>query len=217
MRLRKSTDPSLSAETARHQPIRIHLPAVVHLPHRDRAGAENPDRDAALRTEQVLRRLPERRWTVLEGSDHKHGLDHIVVGPAGVFAITSRKPEGPGVRVQDGVLWLRKGEDRRASRPGTAINRCALDAARALERDIRSRSHYQVEVHPLVVLWCEFPQAVAESTKITFVHGRDLLGWLSARDPALDEQSSAQIAQTVRMTQTSGRSRGHVRPRGRAA
>lgn len=199
MKLRRTTNSSQGSDVGpAHLPVWIHWPAAIHAPHRDHGDSTGADRDAALRTDLILKRLPERDFCVLDGVDRRHGTDHVVVGPGGIFAITSRKPAGPGVRVRDGVLWLRKGEDVRATRPGTAINRCALDAARALEREIRARTAHRLEIQPVVVLWCEFPQAVAESARIAFVHGRDLPSWLATRPRQLDRSSCLEIALAIR-------------------
>jgi len=200
------------------QPINMRWPASIQLPGRDRTVADNTDKEAAKRTDLILRRLPEREWTVLEDVDPKHGVDHVLVGPGGVFAITSRKPDGPGVRVKDGVLLLRRGHDMRADRPGVGINRSVLDAARLLDREMRARGAAHPQIHPVVVLWCEFPQAVAESSQIAFVHGRDLLSWLSQRPRRLDEQNSREIVTTLRAARAPGNSRHpHLGRRGRAA
>jgi Nuclease-related domain len=194
-------------------------PASIQLSRRSQTGSDNTDKEAAQRTDLLLRRLPEREWTVLEDIDPRHGVDHVLVGPGGVFTITSRKPDGPGVRVKDGVLMLRKGHDMRADRPGVAINRSALDAARLLDRDLRARTSRHPQMHPVVVLWCEFPQAVAESSQITFVHGRDLLAWLSRRPRRLDEQGRGEVVAAVRAAKAAGgRSRvTQLGRRGRAA
>jgi hypothetical protein len=155
------------------------------------------DEEAAKRTDALLRGMPQRDWTVVADVDPRHGVDHVLVGPGGVFAIASRKPDGAGVRVRDGVLWTRRVADARADRPGVAINRQALDAARGLHREIRTRTGRGPWVHPVVVLWCEFPQRVAESSQIAFVHGRDLRSWLSQRPQQLDEPGRREIAQAV--------------------
>jgi Nuclease-related domain len=166
--------------------------------HRDGTPQRHgQDEEAARRTDALLRGLPAREWTVLEDFDLKHGVDHVVVGPSGVFAIVSRFPELGGARVRDGVLWLRRGADARADRPSVAINRQALDAARALHREIRARTGRGPEVCPVVVLWCEFPQRVAESSRIAFVHGRDLRSWLSHRPALLDDAGRREIVQAV--------------------
>jgi hypothetical protein len=219
MKLRRGKDQdSRSMSRKSRQPINMHWPASIQLPRRDRSVAENTDKDAARRTDLILRRLSEREWTVLEDIDPRHGIDRVLVGPGGVFTITSRKPDGPGVRVKDGVLLLRKGHDMRADRPGVAINRSALHAARLLNREMRGRNARRPPIHPVVVLWCEFPQAVAESSQIAFVHGRDLLGWLSGRPRRLDEQGRREIVVALSALRGSGRSRAaHLGRRGRAA
>jgi Nuclease-related domain len=200
------------------QAINMRWPAAIQLPGRDRTVVGETDKDAAKRTDLVLRRLPEREWTVLEDIDPKHGVDHVLVGPGGIFAITSRKPDGPGVRVKDGVLLLRKGHDMRTVRPGVGINRSALDATRLLDREIRAHTGHHPPIHPVVVLWCEFPQAVAESSQIAFVHGRDLLQWLSRRPRRLDDQGRNEIVAVLRAARSSGHSRHlHLGRRGRAA
>lgn len=163
--------------------------------HRGRRNhTEQTDSEAARRTNDLLARLPDSDWTVIPDVDPKHGIDHVAVGPGGVFAFASKKPDGDGgARVKDGVVWVRKGADTRAQRPGVAINRNALEAANALCRAIRSRTGRGPTVHPVVVLWCEFPQRVAESKQIAFVHGRDLLPWLAARPRQLDEPGRAEV------------------------
>jgi hypothetical protein len=168
---------------------------------RRRRGVSQPpdaDGDASERTDRLLRRLADRDWDVIAGVDPRHGVDHVIVGPGGVFAIASRMPPGVGgARVKDGMLWLRKGGDPRADKPGGAINRQVLEAAKGLHKEIRARTGRGPQVSPVVVLWCEFPQAVAESSRIAFVSGRDLLDWLSRRPQQLDVQGRAEVAQAL--------------------
>lgn len=165
---------------------------------RGRRSRERPDEEAALRSEALLRRLPEREWAVLSDVHMRHGVDHVLVGPGGVFAIASHTPPGAAARVCDGVLWLRRDRDARADRPEVAVNRHVLDAARELHREIRARTGRGPTVHPVVVLWCEFPQRIAESSRIAFVHGRDLLAWVAQRPAELDVTGSAEIVTALR-------------------
>jgi hypothetical protein len=155
-----------------------------------------PEEGAAERTERMLRKLPERDWRIVSGLGGK--VEHVLIGPGGVFAIQSRKPAGVGAaRVKDGMLWLRSGADARADKSGGAINRDALEAARALHKAIRARTGRGPVVQPVVVLWCDFPQAIAESDKITFVRGRDLLDWIAHRPPRLDAPGRDEVAEAV--------------------
>lgn len=167
---------------------------------RKRESDRNPtvDEEARQRTDALLRRLPVREWSVLEDFDPRHGVEHVLVGPSGVYAIASHKPPGAGARVRDGVLWMRRDRDTRADRPGVAINRHVLEAARSLHREIRTRTGRGPVVHPVVVLWCEFPQRVAESSRIAFVHGRDLQAWVTHRPAELDEPGRGEIVQALR-------------------
>jgi hypothetical protein len=167
-------------------------------------GAATFTAEAVKRTDELLHRLPEREWTIFADIDPRYGVDHVLVGRGGVFVIASRKPPGAGVRVRDGVAWLRHDADARADKPGVTTNRQALDAARVLHREIRTRTGLGPAVTPVVVLWCEFPQRVAESSRIAFVHGRDLLSWLSERPQRLDEHGQAAIVTALRASRSAG-------------
>ncbi|HVR06299.1 MAG TPA: nuclease-related domain-containing protein [Solirubrobacteraceae bacterium] len=174
--------------------------------------------EATTRTEALLRRLPPRDWTVLDNVDLRDGAEHVLVGPGGVFVIASHKPPGAAARVRDGVLWLRRDRDTRAERPGVAINREVLHAAQILAREIRTRTGRGPTVHPVVVLWCEFPQRVAESSRIAFVHGRDLPAWVTHRAPELDGPGCAEVVQALRAIPPATRGNsavGHLLPRPR--
>lgn len=156
------------------------------------------DRDAYERTHRVLLSLPEQQWTVVSPYEHRHhGLPgHVLVGPAGVYLVFARKPPG-SVRVTDGVPWLRQGTDTQRDRPGPDVVRKALDPAQALAREIRARTGRGPVVHPVVVLWSEFPQRAVDTNQVAFVHGRELAGWLRARAPELDRPGLDEIAQAT--------------------
>jgi hypothetical protein len=183
-----------------------------------RSGGAQPNAEAAQRSEALLARLPAREWSVLVGVDAgtRHGVDHVLVGRGGVFAIASHIPPGTAARVRDGVLWLRREHDARGDRPEVGVNRNVLDAARTLQREIRSRTGRGPAVHAVVVLWCEFPQRVAESSRIAFVHGRDLLAWMAQRPIELDEVGRMEIVRALHAVgspEDGGSPRNHPWPR----
>lgn len=154
-------------------------------------------REAEARTEAVLRGLPVAQWTIISGYHPGHGdSEHVVVGDAGVFLVLSRKPLGC-VRVQDGGVWLRQGGTAQADRPGVALNRRVVDPARALQRAIRARTGGDRWVTPVVVLWSEFPQRVAETRQLAFVHGRELSAWMRRRPTALSATEQAEVVDAV--------------------
>jgi hypothetical protein len=188
----------------------------IPLHRRRRSPSPSDAALAAARTGALLGALPERDWTILSDVDPKHGLDHVAVGPAGVFAIASRLPAA-GARVRDGVLWLRRGADVRAERPGVAINRQTLDAARALQRELQARIARAPTVQPVVVLWCEFPEHVAECRQLVFVHGRELRSWLTHRPARLDELARRELVQALSAAPSARRSLAPLPSRRRAA
>jgi hypothetical protein len=161
----------------------------------------------------VLLGLPAGEWSVVGQFEHRPGqTSHVAVGLSGVYLIVARQPEGC-VRVKDGVPWSRQGADARAERAHTDINRKVLEPAQTLERQIRTRTRHRPPVHPVVVLWSEFPQRVAETRRITFVHGRDLGGWLRRRSGELDTQGQADVAEIVAHMAENGTRGPRRRPR----
>ncbi len=179
--------------------------------------AEQRERDAFERTQRVLLGLPEQQWTVVSPFEQRHGPPgHVLVGPGGVYLIFSRQPDG-SVRVKDGVPWLRRRADRERERSGTDVVRKAIEPAQALAREIRSLTGRGPTVHPVVVLWCEFPQRVAETNQVAYVNGRELAGWLRARPPEIDRPGLDEIAQAAASIAAEHARRFAHRPRSRAA
>jgi hypothetical protein len=172
------------------------------IPFSRRSAPRDPDRearerDAYERTHRVLLALPESQWSVISPYVLRHGQrSHVMVGCGGVYLIIARKPPG-SVRVKDGTAWLRHVGDPGRERPGIDVTRKATEPAEALAREIRSRTGRGPRVHPVVVLWSEFPQGVVETSNVTYIHGRELAGWLRARTPELEGQGLDAVAQAT--------------------
>lgn len=84
---------------------------------------------AAMTTKQALAQLPAHEWTVLNdvhwpGSRYTH-VDHLVVGPAGVFVIDSE--------AWTGTITVERGELRQNGRRRESVIAGAQQAARATE------------------------------------------------------------------------------------
>jgi len=157
---------------------------------------EARERDAYERTSRVLHALPNQQWHVSGPLQYRGAQPaHIVVGPGGVYLVRARKPDG-SVRVKDGVPWLRR-RGTQGERAGVDVNRKLVEPAEALAREIRGRTGRGPAVHPVIVFWCEFPQRVAETNQLSFVHGSELAGWLRARPPELDHPGLEEVAQVT--------------------
>ncbi|TXN31488.1 hypothetical protein [Lacisediminihabitans profunda] len=85
-------------------------------------------------------------WTVLRASDAlaELGTDFLVVGPSGVFTITSARPTGGNVWVDEKVLWI----NGRPTDHVRVARRCA-DGAETIMSDLAG---VPVAVTPVVAL-----------------------------------------------------------------
>lgn len=158
-------------------------PRSPGAPVPERQERNDHDVEAERRTGRVLEGLPGRDWLALTGFQTRPGATaHAVVGPAGVYLLTS---------------WSRPAEDLLSRRSGSELDLDVRDAVDALAREIRSRTGRGAAVHAVVVLWSQCPQRVCELDGIAFVQGRELAHWMRSRRPELDHPGLDEIAQAV--------------------
>ena len=156
------------------------LDSPPHYIERWRQGAEGEQATA-----KALRPLVRGGWILLHDVDTGRGnLDHIVVGPPGVFLLESKNLAGT-VTVERGVLTVRWRED-----PNDGYDNAHLAGrmrARAAELSAALRAHGVpgIWVQPVVVLWGAFAQRLIESERVAWVEGRALRSVLEGRPTAL--------------------------------
>lgn len=115
--------------------------------------------------------------------------DHILVGPAGVFAIDSKNVSRRTVATGDA---LRSG---RLVLPGRAFRGSAKGLYRLLEAEDLRPPFLQA----VVVIWGDFPQRSHEEELVVYVHASELLEWLGRQQRArLSPAHAATIADAVR-------------------
>ncbi|MGX5653173.1 nuclease-related domain-containing protein [Geodermatophilus nigrescens] len=148
------------------------------------------------RTGRALRPLLRSGWHVVQDLDWPGvgNVDHLVVGPGGVFVLDSKAWSGV-VSVDDAgatitprdnpdAAWTERGQRGRQARAGTAV-------ARALA----ARSSLTVpQPEPVVVVWATFPQRVGCAGGVTYVEGKHLADWLLSRPQRLHRDQVAQLA-----------------------
>jgi hypothetical protein len=147
-----------------------------------RQGAEGERR--------TRRELLKLGWHFVEDvPDSRGNFDHIAVGPAGVFHLETKYPSGIA-EVIDGSLQVR---GRHGEHRPTALNvkRRLLGGSAALCREIERHCGHRPWVNGVVVLWSPFPQRIVEAGAITYVHGKELRGWLSRQKPTIDPAKMA--------------------------
>jgi hypothetical protein len=146
----------------------------------------------------VLERLPASEWRVIHDASLGRGnVDHILIGPAGVFTVETKSHPGP-VRV---------------GRVHGATIRQAQAQRKAIERVTG------VSVEPLLVFsraWVDRPLARRKGVRV--LPARMLIGHLTQRAPSLTseqaEQANERLVQALAARQASERAIRARRPRG---
>jgi Nuclease-related domain len=148
------------------------------------------------RTERALRPLQRVGWTITHDLDLPlaGNIDHLAVGPAGVFVLDSKAWGGVVSVDQDGATitprddpdaaWVARGQHRGAARTAAPVSRVMAAAARVAGPAARS----------VVVVWGTFPQRVAASGGIAYVAGEHLHDWLLAQRHCLNRAELAALS-----------------------
>ena len=158
-----------------------------------RLGAEGEKQTA-----KVLRPLTRRGWTLVNDIQTERGnIDHILVGPAGVFLLETKNLGGI-VSVERGTLSVRWREDPDDGYEARGVGPRARALAAQLAERLKEAGVPNVWVQPIVVLWSEFPQRSIQSDGVAWVAGKRLAGVLAARPTMLSEEQADEIMAVVR-------------------
>ena len=145
-------------------------------------------------TEKELRPLANEGWYVAHDLEGRFGnVDHVVIGPAGVFILDSKR-WGGSVTVQDGVPTVTPVDNPDAawSKPRLAGKMRGLCAANS--EAVRSLAKIKRWIQPVVVLWSPFEAGVVESAGVYFIHGDHLADWLRSRPSQFTPDEQRQLA-----------------------
>jgi hypothetical protein len=128
--------------------------------------------------------------------EHKFNIDHVVVGPGGVFAIETKGRSKPASRNGGGAHWEVSYDGRGLQFPGwheTNPIRQAESAARWLRKWLSSAVGEEVRVDPLLVLPGWYIKRTSPDG-IPVLAMRQVGSYVSARKAALTEQLVQRIA-----------------------
>lgn len=147
------------------------------------------------KTAKELSRLPES-WVVLHDVRAGRGgnIDHLVIGPGGVFVFDSKRWSGT-VEVRGDEVRIVQWEGG-PSKPWTGAAHVASLARETHDR-VLARTRINQWVHPVVVIWGEFPQGSADG-RCRFVAGEQLVQWLTEQPPQIADHRISKIATAVR-------------------
>lgn len=146
--------------------------------------------DGEVATAKELAKLARGGWRpVHDRALDKANIDHIVIGPGGVYAIDSKNWKGT-IKVSNGEVVV--DGNVRSRVPGS----CRSTAAKINSR-VSGSTGNGAWVQGVVVFWGDFPQRVVESNKVVYVAGDALAEWLHARPPKLSGIEIDEIAHVI--------------------
>lgn len=158
-----------------------------------RQGAEGEKRTA-----KALRPLTRRGWALVNDVDTGRGnIDHILVGPAGVFLIETKNLGGI-VSVERGALAVRWREDPDDGYEARQVAPRARALAAQLAERLKESGLPSVWVQPIVVLWGDFPQGFVQSDGVAWVAGKRLASMLAERPTVFSKEKSDEVMAVLR-------------------
>ncbi len=161
--------------------------------------------DGEKATARRLRPLLKRGWVLYNDIETERGnIDHILIGPAGVFMLESKRLAG-AVKVEAGKLAVRWFEDPDDGYENDSIAGRTRAAAYALHSRLEAAG-IDVWVQGVVVLWAHFDQRSIERDKVAWVRGDALAGVLAARPVKYSDEAVEQLALAARSVVTTGQS-----------
>jgi Nuclease-related domain len=117
-------------------------------------------------------------------------VDHIVVGPGGIFTINTKHHPGKNIWVRDRALWV--------SGQSTHYISNAESEAKSLTRLLRTRLSWVPDVRPVVVIVNAREIEERKAPKVVHVDGGRTVGrWLRRRRAQLSPDAVAQIAVVI--------------------
>jgi hypothetical protein len=144
-----------------------------------RRGAEGERRSV-----RALRRLLRRGWRIVNDLDTGRGnIDHVLVGPAGVFVLETKNLSGDA-SVKHGVLRIRWREDPDDGYELPQVARTVRWRSRMVADHLEASGLGRISVQPAVVLWAGFDQGSVLSEGVAWIRG-GLLAEVLGRRPQI--------------------------------
>lgn len=132
----------------------------------------------------------------LEPDDENEGnVDHVLIGPRGVFLLDSKWLGGEASIEGDAIRVTRRDDPSNSYLADRVASRLRGQAA-SLKADIDAAG-IRLFVRAAVVMWNPFDAGVVEGDRVTFLAGSQLLGWLDAFEPVVPPQMVERIAAAI--------------------
>jgi hypothetical protein len=154
-----------------------------------REGAEGEER-----TERALATLEPLGWRFRHDLSDAYGnIDHVAIGPPGVFLLDSKSWSG-SVIVQDGAVVQRRALSPRNTFRDSRLARRMRGASVGLRQRLRATTGLDRRVTAVVVIWGAFEQGLVIDDQVVYIAGERLAGWLMSQEERLDRRERNLLA-----------------------
>jgi hypothetical protein len=154
--------------------------------------------DGERRTERALQRLTGSNWNAFHDRQGGRGnLDHVVVGPGGVFLLDSKNLSGTVTLEAEGLTTKFADAERNAF-TYTQLGNAMRGLAVRLKEELEEQTRLTPWVQAVVVVWGEFAQEPVEQHNVVYLHGERLAAWLSERPNRLSPRNQSFIELAVK-------------------
>lgn len=177
------------AEAIRHAyPVRSFLGRLTGV-HTSEAAWRKGEQGERLIADQ-LARLPAE-WTILHDlclDDEGHNVDHVAVGPGGVFSLNSKKLTGSA--------WVRGG-DVFVNGQRTSYRGQAKAEAASLASWFEQATGQRPWVEPVLVIVSTRLTVVSQPRDVTVLGRSEVTGWLRDRPERIDQVLRTTFSQAL--------------------
>jgi Nuclease-related domain len=130
------------------------------------------------RTEKQLHSIESEGWRTFHDREGKYGnLDHVVIGPGGVYLLDTKNLSGT-VSVEEDGLTVRHSDAPKDAFTYKSLAGSMRGAAATLKARIAEATGVSRWVHGIVVVWGDFPERECEHDKVAYLAGDGLTLWL---------------------------------------
>lgn len=154
-------------------------------------------RDAERRTARALARLTRNGWAIVHDVASARGnVDHVLVGPGGVFLVDTKQLGGV-TAIRGDVVRVERPDNPRATYELPNLSGSVRGAAAALSRELERLADERVWVQGVVVFWNDFPAGTVDAERVIFLAADRAASWLEQQPKRLTPASLETLKRAV--------------------